>query len=129
MNVVLLCVAILTFLLLALSINVSRLRRKSRTDNPPPESVIPTAVRAQGNASEYIPVFIALLLYVDAVPTAPRAFVVAVAILALASRTVHAIGMLSIPSVERRHPFRPLGALGTYVSLLLLGAALLVHAL
>lgn len=128
MNVVLFCVAALTFLLLGLSINVSRLRRKSRTDNPPPPSNIVKAVRAQGNASEYIPVFIALLLYMNAVPTAPNAFVITVAILTLVSRTVHAIGMLSTPSIEQRHPFRPLGAFGTYLSLLLLGSALLVHA-
>lgn len=128
MNVVLLCVAALTFLLLGLSVNVSRLRRKSRTDNPPPPSDIAKAVRAQGNASEYIPVSVALLLYMNAVPTAPKAFVITVAIVALVSRVVHAIGMLSTPSIEQRHPFRPLGALGTYGSLLLLGAALLVHA-
>jgi uncharacterized membrane protein YecN with MAPEG domain len=100
MNVVLFCVAALTFLLFGLSVNVSRLRRKSRTHSPPPEVAIFTAVRAQGNASEYIPVFIALLLYMNAVPTASNAFVMTVAILALASRVVHAIGMLTITSVE-----------------------------
>jgi uncharacterized membrane protein YecN with MAPEG domain len=128
MNAVLFCVAALTLLHLGLSINVSRLRRKNRTDNPPSQWDIDKAVRAQGNASEYIPVFVALLLYMDAVPTAPKAFVITIAILALVSRTVHAIGLLSTPSIEQRHPFRPLGAFGTYLSLLLLGSALLVHA-
>lgn len=128
MNVVPLCVAAMIFLLLGLSVNVSRLRRKSRTDNPPSDLAISKAVRAQGNASEYIPVFVALLLYMNVVPTASHAFVTTVAILALVSRVVHAIGMLSVTSVEQRHPLRPLGALGTYVSLLLLGAALLFHA-
>lgn len=129
MNVVVFCVAALTLLLLVLSANVSRLRRKSRTASPPTEADIIKAVRAQGNAAEYIPLFAALLLYINAITTIPSAFVSAVAVLALASRVVHAIGLLSTPSIEQRHPFRPLGAFGTYLSLLLLGAILLVHSL
>ena len=128
MNIVFTCVTALTLLLLGLSINVSRLRRKSRTCNPPSQPDIAKAVRAQGNASEYIPVFIVLLLFLNAVMTAPNIFVSTVAIITLVSRVVHAVGMLSTTNTEQRHPFRTLGALGTYVSLLLLGAAVLVHA-
>lgn len=128
MNIVILCVCGMMLLYLILSLNVSRLRRQGRSSHPPSELEMAKAVRAHGNASEYIPLFTAGLLYLDAVAAAPRLLVTGIAVLALASRTVHPIGLIRAPIGGGRHPFHPLGAIGTYMGLLLLAVALLLHA-
>jgi uncharacterized membrane protein YecN with MAPEG domain len=124
-NIVILCVAVLVLFYAALSFNVSRMRRKRRSDPSTPEAALTKAIRAHGNASEYIPVFTAGLLYLDAV--APSVFVTGLAVAVVASRLSHAAGMFLTPTVDDRHPLRFAGALGSYLCLVALGGALLVH--
>ena len=124
-NTVVLCVALLVIFYGALSLNVSRVRRKRRSDSTVPEAALTKAIRAHGNAAEYLPLFAAGLLYLNSV--APSPFVVGLAVAALACRLMHAAGMLLVPAVTERHPLRFVGALGTYFCLFALGGALLVY--
>ncbi|HET7793477.1 MAG TPA: MAPEG family protein [Rhizobacter sp.] len=122
-NTVLLCCAFLVLLYAALSINVSRVRIQGRESPRVTEAQLTQAIRAHGNAAEYIPLIVALLLYLHM--AAPSPFVSAVALVATASRVVHAAGMLFAHGLRGRHALRFIGALGTYASLVALGIALL----
>ena len=124
-NIVLLCVALLVILYAVLSFNVSTTRLKKRKDPTVSEAALTKAIRAHGNASEYIPIFVAVLLYLNM--GKPSAYLGAIAITALASRAMHAAGMFLIPTVNERHPLRFVGALGTYFCLFALGIALFQH--
>jgi uncharacterized protein len=126
MNTLLLCSAALVLLYAALSFNVSRIRLKKRKYPEVTEAEVTKAIRAHGNAAEYIPLFVALFLYANS--TQPSAYLVGFAVLATVSRFAHAAGMFRIPSVTERHPLRFYGALGTYICLFALGGALLVRA-
>jgi uncharacterized membrane protein YecN with MAPEG domain len=128
MNALLLCSAALVLLFAVLSFNVSRMRRKRRSFPEIPEAEVIKAIRAHGNASEYIPLFVALLLYANSTQPSPNMYLVGVAVLATASRFSHAAGMLLTASVAERHPLRFYGAIGTYIGLFALGGALLVQA-
>lgn len=124
-NMTLLCTALLVILYAALSMNVSGMRLKRRRNAGVTEADLTKAIRAHGNASEYIPLFVALLLYLNTVR--PGTFLTAVAIVVLVCRVSHAAGMFLIPTVNDRHPLRFIGASGTYVCLFALGGALLHH--
>lgn len=124
-NTVVLCVAILILLYGALSINVSRVRRKRRGDPTVTEAALTKAIRAHGNASEYIPLFAAVLLYLNT--ASPSIFVTCLAVTVLVCRLFHAAGTLLIPSVTERHPLKFVGALGTYFCLFALGGALILY--
>lgn len=127
MNIVLLCSAFLVIFYAALSINVSRVRMQGRDSPRVTEAQLTHAIRAHGNAAEYIPLIVAVLLYLDA--AAPSAFVSITAVVATASRVVHAAAMLLVAEVGARQRLRFVGALGTYASLFALGGALLHRAL
>ena len=62
----LVCSAILVILYFALALNVSLTRRRTRTGigtGDDPAGPMNKAVRAHGNAAEYVPIFVALFLY------------------------------------------------------------------
>lgn len=122
-NTIVLCVALLVVFYGALSLNVSRVRRKRRSDSTVTEAELTKAIRAHGNAAEYIPLFVAGLLYLNSVSPSP--FVAGLAVAVLACRLMHAAGMLLVPAVSERHPLRFIGALGTYFCLFALGGALI----
>ena len=124
-NTVVLCVAILVIFYGALSLNVSLVRRKRRSDSTVTEATLTKAIRAHGNAAEYIPLFAVGLLYLNSV--APSHFVVGLAVAVVACRFMHAAGMFLVPAASERHPLRFVGALGTYFCLFALGGALLVY--
>jgi uncharacterized membrane protein YecN with MAPEG domain len=124
-NIIVLCVGFLVIFYGALSLNVSRVRRKLRSDSTVTEAELTKAIRAHGNAAEYIPLFVAGLLYLKAV--APSPFVVGLAIAVVVCRLMHAAGMLLVPAVNVRHPLRFIGALGTYFCLFALGGAMLIY--
>lgn len=126
MNIVVLCAAFLVILYVALSVNVSRVRLQGRGSSRATEAQLTQAVRAHGNAAEYIPLLVVLLLYLDSV--APGPGVTALAALGALSRTLHAAAMLVATTLDQRHRLRFIGALGTYLALLGLGAMLLRHA-
>ena len=122
-HIAVLCVAILVLFYGALSLNVSRVRRKRRSDPGITEAALTKAIRAHGNASEYIPLFAAGLLYLDT--TSPGLFVSVLSVAVLVCRLFHAAGTLLLPPAEERHPLKFVGAVGTYLCLFALGVALL----
>jgi uncharacterized membrane protein YecN with MAPEG domain len=124
-DTVILCVAILVLFYGALSFNVSRVRRRRRSDPSIPEAALAKAIRAHGNASEYIPLFVAGLLYLNV--AAPSGFTTGLAVAVVVFRMLHAAGTLVSQSASERHPLKFVGALGTYFCLFALGGALLLH--
>ena len=122
------CSAALVLLFAALSVNVSitRLRKRKYPDRVT-DADLTKAIRAHGNAAEYVPVFLVIFLYFNSIEAGP--FLGGMAIAATASRYFHAIGMLIAASVAHRHPLRFIGALGTYLCLFIFGVALLLRAL
>jgi len=128
MNTLLLCSSALVLLFAALSFNVSRVRLKRRKFPEVTEAEVTKAIRAHGNAAEYIPLFVALFLYANSTQPSPNVYFLSIAVLATVSRFAHAAGMFRIASVAERHPLRFYSALGTYICLFALGGALLVRA-
>ena len=118
------CTAILAAMLFLLGLNVSRMRgvtAKAGGSQFPtdPASRLLIAIRAHGNAAEYIPVLIVLFLLVGArSPVAPTISGIA------AARVLHAYGLLTAPSLAVTTKARLAGAAGTY----LLGIGLAVAA-
>ena len=121
------CTAILAAMLFLLGFNVSRTRgvtAKAGGSQFPsdPASRLLIAIRAHGNAAEYIPVLIVLFLLVGA--RSPAAVAIPLIIGATAARVVHAYGMLTASSLAVQTKARLAGAAGTY----LLGVGLAVAA-
>lgn len=125
-NVFLLCAGVLVLLYAGLSNNVSRMRLRNQKSSDVTEAEMTKAIRAHGNASEYIPLLVALFLYFQL--TQAGVMFAVIAIVATLSRIIHAAGMFRIANVSERHPLRFFGALGTYLCLFALGGALVVRA-
>lgn len=111
------CTAILAAMLFLLGFNVSRMRgvtAKAGGSQFPddPASRLLIAIRAHGNAAEYIPVLIVLFLLVGA--RSPAAVAIPLIIGATLSRLVHAYGVLTAPSMAAQTKGRLIGAVGTY---------------
>ena len=128
MNTLLFCSAALVLLFAVLSFNVSRMRLKRRKFPEITEAAVAKAIRAHGNAAEYIPLFVALFLYLNSTQQSPGFYLAGIAVLATVSRFAHAAGMFRIANVTERHPLRFYGALGTYICLFALGGQLLLRA-
>jgi uncharacterized membrane protein YecN with MAPEG domain len=121
------CTAILTATVFLLGINVSRVRgatAKAGGSQTPtdPASPLLIAIRAHGNATEYVPALVVLFLLVGL--RAPAAVAVPLIIGATIARLLHAYGMLTGGSTAKQSPGRVIGAVGTYV----FGVALAVAA-
>ena len=127
----LVCSGLLVILYFALSINVSLTRQRTRTGigaGEDPSGPMSKAVRAHGNAAEYIPIFVALFLYLQM--TGTGRWLEWVAIIVTACRVLQALGMLMTKTFSAPpHPLRALGALGTYIGGFVFGTALIVRAL
>lgn len=127
MTTAIICTAILAALLFVLGANVTRMRAvtgKVAGDQQPrdPTSRLLIAMRAHGNAAEYVPVLIVLFLLVGA--RSPAWVAIPLIVAATAARLVHAYGMLSSRSLDVCPKTREIGAAGTY----LFGVALAVAA-
>jgi uncharacterized membrane protein YecN with MAPEG domain len=121
------CTAILTAMVFLLGFNVSRVRgATAKAGGSPmptdPASPLLIAIRAHGNATEYVPALIVLFLLVGF--RAPAVVAVPLIIGATLVRLLHAYGMLTAGSMARQSPGRVIGAVGTYV----FGVALAVAA-
>jgi uncharacterized membrane protein YecN with MAPEG domain len=128
-TVTIICIALLGILLFLLGANVTRHRAltgKSGGNQMPtdPSSPLLIAVRAHGNAAEYIPTMIVLLLVCSALSNGWWVDVLAIA--ALVVRAVHAAGMLSSKTLASHGPLRDVGAMGTYAVGVALGVTALV---
>jgi uncharacterized protein len=119
MTTAIICTAILAALLLALGINVSRVRgatAKAGGSQFPddPSSGLLKAIRAHGNAAEYVPTLIVLFLLVGARSSAAVAIPLIVG--ATAARLVQAYGLLTTPTLATPlTTFRLIGSAGTYL--------------
>ena len=122
------CIALMGVLLFLLGANVTRHRaiRGATGDQQPTDSAdrMYIAQRAHGNASEYVPT-LAVLIVVCATLT-DGWWLDALAIAALAARSLHAIGMLTARTLAGHGPLRDLGAMGTYATGVALGVTALV---
>ena len=119
--------SILGLLLFGLGLNVSRLRGKFHVGAGYPDDQthpLHRAVRAHGNTAEFAPFFAVLLLYLGS--CAQPMWVLVVMALAVLSRVLQVVGMLSCKTLARPSPLRFAGSLGTYVTGIVLSAVLLL---
>lgn len=113
----------LMLLLFVLSGTAAGRRRRHRiaigTDG---NTELAVAVRAFGNAAEYIPAGMAALILL-ALLNAPLPLIHTVGALLMAGRTVHACGILYMPGLSLT---RAIGMTLTWLSMLIAGVSLLV---
>ena len=127
MTTAIICAAILAAMLFLLGVNVSRMRgvqAKAGGSQLPtdPDDRLLIAIRAHGNASEYVPTLIVLFLLVGA--HGPATVAVPLIVGATLARALHAYGLLTTRSLASQTVPRVAGAAGTY----LFGVALAVAA-
>ncbi|NEA35819.1 MAPEG family protein [Streptomyces sp. SID13031] len=128
-TVTIVCIALMGILLFLLGANVTRHRairgknggNQASTD---PADKLLIAVRAHGNAAEYVPTLIVLLLVCSAL--SDSWWVEALAVVAFAVRATHAVGMLTAKTLAAHGPLRDIGALGTYLVGIALGVTAIV---
>src|SRR5690349_20727705 len=127
MTTAIICTAILAALVYLLGANVSRMRGvQAKTGGPQmptdPADRLLIAIRTHGNATEYIPALIVLFLLVGA--RSPAAVAIPLIVGATLARLLHAVALLTAPSLASPVRGRVIGAAGTYV----FGVALAVAA-
>ena len=118
MTTAIICTAILAAMLFALGLNVSRVRgvtgKTGGSQFPDdPKSGLLKAIRAHGNAAEYVPALIVLFLLVGA--RSPAGVAIPLIAGATAARLLHAYGLLTSPSLAAPTTARLIGAMGTYL--------------
>lgn len=117
MGTAVLCVVAMALLIFLLGFWVSIQRGRTNvitgieTD---PTSGLNKAVRAHGNATEYVPILAILMLYLGTQDVA--AWVGWAIIVAAVSRYLVVIGFLTCKTLEKPHVLKAIGALGTYVA-------------
>jgi uncharacterized membrane protein YecN with MAPEG domain len=117
MTTAIIATAILAVLVFLLGFNVSRMRgvtAKAGGSQLPtdPSSPLFKAIRAHGNAAEYVPTLVVLFLLVGA--RSPAIVAVPLIVGATAARLLHAYGMLRARSLAVETAPRLVGAIGTY---------------
>lgn len=127
----LICTGVLVLLYFALALNVSRMRGATKTGvgaGDDPSGPLNKAVRAHGNAAEYIPIFVALFLYL--LMSGTGGWLKWVAIIVTVSRVLHAMGMLMTQTFNAPpHALRAIGSLGTYAGGFIFGVILILRAI
>jgi uncharacterized membrane protein YecN with MAPEG domain len=114
-------------LLFLLGANVTRQRALRGGGNQAPTDPadpLLIAIRAHGNAAEYIPTMIVLLLVCSTL--SDSWLIGALAIAALVVRSMHAVSMLTAKSLATHGPLRDIGALGTYIVGVAIGVTAIV---
>jgi uncharacterized protein len=121
-------IALLGILLFVLGANVTRHRAiRGATGNQMPSDPADRmfiAQRAHGNAAEYVPTL--LVLIVVCALLSDGWWVEALAAAAVVSRYLHAVGMLTAETLASHGPVRDIGAMGTYVTGVALGVTAIV---
>ena len=121
-------IALMGILLFLLGANVTRHRAvRGATGNQMPTDPADRmfiAQRAHGNAAEYVPTLIGLLIVCSALTGGWWLNLLAVA--AVAARLLHAVGVLTSRTMAEHGPVRDLGAMLTYASGVALGITALV---
>ena len=127
MTTAILCIALLALLVFGLGLVVSLNRRATKRTfgySDDPTDALHKVCRAHTNAAEYNPM-LAVLIYVIATRD-PAAWMVWTFAAATLCRYLHAAGMVFPASLAVPNPLRFVGALGTYITGLVLVVALLV---
>jgi len=130
MNIALFSSGLLALLLFTLSFMVSLTRAKTQRlygSDPDSTAWLTRVVRAQGNATEYVPVFIILMLILELEGSPNWADWVYLATCVV--RYSHAAGMLLSKNLDNPHPLRFIGALGTYACGFILSVLVIIAAI
>ncbi len=115
MTTAVLCVVAMALLIFVLGFWVSIQRGRTNVITgiqDDPTSGLNKAVRAHGNATEFVPILAILMLYLGTQEIA--AWVGWAMIVAAVSRYLTVIGFLTCKTLEKPHVLKALGALGTY---------------
>jgi len=126
MSTALVCIALLGLLLFGLGFAVSLVRGRTNTvsgTSADPADPLHKLVRAHGNTAEYSAMLAILIFLVGT--RSPASWALWCMGIATASRYLIAIGLILSPTLEKPHPLRFVGALGTYLAGFGLCAALL----
>lgn len=126
MTVAMACTGLLGLLVFGLGLAVSAMRGRTKTGygaREDPADPLYKLVRAHGNTIEYAPMLAVLMLVLGS--RDPGSFTTWSMILATLSRYLIVLGILMCPTMDRPHPLRFVGALGTYVFGMALVAAVL----
>jgi uncharacterized membrane protein YecN with MAPEG domain len=125
MTTAIICIALLAALVFGLGANVSRLRGRAASQAPAAlDDPLFVAIRAHGNAAEYVPTLGLLILLVGS--RDPATWMLVVFVVATAARYLHAVGVLAAGDMAKPVPLRMIGAVLTYVAGLTLAAAAIV---
>jgi len=133
MAVALLSVGLLGLLVFLLGANVSRERRSvavtQHEAEADPKSALRKAIRAHGNCIEYVPMLSLMIISIGlAIPVLLSWWIAALMLAAVASRYIHAVGILTGGSVYEANTLKRIGAAGTYLTGLVLSAILVIRA-
>ncbi len=133
MAVALLSVGLLGLLVFLLGANVSRERRSltvtQHEAEADPKSALRRAIRAHGNCIEYVPMLSLMILALGLrLPLLPG-WIAGLMLAAVASRYIHAIGIMTGGSVHEANALKKIGAAGTYLTGALLSVILIIRAL
>lgn len=128
-TIVIVCIAVMGALVFGLGANVTRHRAIRGANGGPqmptdPADRLLIAQRAHGNATEYVPTLIGLLVVCSMLTGGWWLDVLAIT--AATARVVHAYGMLSAATLAAHGPVRDSGAMFTYLSGLALGVTAVV---
>jgi len=127
-DIVIISIALMGILVFVLGANVTRYRAmRGATGNQMPSDPADRmliAQRAHGNATEYVPTLIGLLIVCSTLTDGWWLDTLAVA--AVAARLVHALGMLTSKTLATHGPLRDAGAMLTYLSGIALGITAVV---
>lgn len=127
-TVIVTSIALMGIMLFLLGANVTRHRAmRGDTGNQAPadpDDAMFVAIRAHGNAAEYIPTLSVLILVCAALTDGW--WIDALAVAALVARVLHAVGLLLSGSMAKRSPIKESGALLTYLTGIALGVTALV---
>lgn len=132
MAVALFSVGLLGLLVFLLGANVSRERgsviKSQHEDEADPKSALRKAIRAHGNCIEYVPMLALMILAVGLRSPLMPAWIAALMIAAVASRYIHAVGVLTGGSVYEGNALKAVGAIGTYLTGVVLSGVLVWRA-
>ncbi len=132
MATALLSVGLLGLLVFLLGANVSRERRSvtvtQHEAEADPASSLRKAIRAHGNCIEYVPMLALMILAVGLRSPLLPTWIAALMFAAVASRYIHAAGVLTGGSVYEANAMKRIGAAGTYLTGLLLSGILVYRA-
>ncbi len=116
MTTAILCTALLGLLLFGLGLGVSLTRGSTKTNfgyTPDPTDRLYKMIRAHGNTTEYAPMLAVLMLLIGS--RNPSLWMLWVMGIATVSRYLLVAGLLLSPTLDKPHPLRFAGALGTYL--------------